>query len=775
MFAPMFRRLFSHHRAAAILCTLIAAACTTPTRPPAAPALATLEFAGSQEAVQQLDQEIASAGNDPLKLAPIAERLVRLVRDPNTTLAGRQAASERLRAFPASLVLRDDATRTAFVTMLRDEQQVDFARLALDRIPGTEIDALYLQALPNLGASRARLGVIQSIGNRRIHGAVDALSPLLNGDDYETAASVAKALGQIGTTESLRMLERAPVRDSSVVVEARLNAAHRIGGSDALAVYHEIFESSAAPANLRGAALRGLFDLEPDHVAQRLVDAIGAGDAVITPVAIEAISSQAAPNLIPTLAPKLPTWTERAQVAVIAGLGRRHDPAAIPLLSDAAENGSEEVKVAALTALGELPGNADVAALLARHAAVEDQAEARAAKASLARLAGPGVDEKIVAGVAAGDEAQRVVYIEQLAARYTTSSMPLLLNLRNDPSVAVRVAALGSLAELASGEAQGALLAWATAATDRNEQSRAIRAVAATTLRNRDVEARAQPVVQAIDAADNATALKLLPILGRIGGTNAADAAARLALRSDASLASPAIGSLARWPDAGGLSALVMVAEKTTRPDDRVAALGKLTDELQRRFEVSSADLIRIVPRALAVANTDGMRRDLVYLLGRCSEPEAQTLAQKYKREPALAAEASDAVLAIRSNREGQPDLRGSGNSDRLKSILDGKPNTRAYVPTKPDQWIELDFKSTRPFRHLRIEGDTNLENYPERLEIFVTDDDKNPGKALAVAGGRPGKIEITLPRGTRGKHLILRQTGTREEGVWVISELFFD
>jgi HEAT repeat protein len=659
--------------------------------------------------------------------------------------------------------------------MLRDEQQVDFARLALDRIPGTEVDALYLQALSNLGSGRARLGVIQSIGNRKISNAVDAIAPLLSASDYEAAAASAKALGQIGSAEALRALERAPVRDSSIVVEARLNAAHRIGGSDALAVYHEISESSAAPANLRGAALRGLFDLEPDHVAQRLVDAIGAGDPVIAPVVIEMVATQTAPNLIPTLADKLPTWTERAQVAVIAGLGRRGDPAAIPLLSGAAEHGSDEVRVAALTALGELPGNADIAALLAQHALAEEQTEVRAARASLARLNGPGVDEKIVAGATAGDEAARVVYIEALAARYTTSATPLLLNLRNDSSVAVRVAALGSLAELAPIDAQGALLAWAISATDRNEQSRAIRAVASATLRNRDVEVRAQPVVQAIDSADSATALKLLPILGRIGGTNAADAAARLALRTDATLAGPAITSLARWPDAGGMVGLVSIAEKTTRTPDRAAALEKLSDELQRRFEISSTDLIRIVPRALAVATETELRRNLVYVLGRCSEPAALTLAQKFKRETALAEDASDAVLAIRSNREGPPALRGPGNPDRLKAILDGKPNTRAYIPAKAGQWIELDFKSTRPFRHLRIEGDANLDTYPERLEILVTDDDKNPGKALAVAGGRPGKIELTLPRGTRGKHLILRHTGTREEGNWVISELLFD
>ena len=110
----------------------------------------------------------------------------------------------------------------------------------------------------------------------------------------------------------------------------------------------------------------------------------------------------------------------------------------------------DAVRAAAITALGHLPGSSEIALLLAGIAAGDKPEDARLARQSLSRLNGPGVAETVIAQATNGEQPIRVVFLEQLASRNVTSSVPLLLNTRHDPNAAIRSAALGSLAEIAS-------------------------------------------------------------------------------------------------------------------------------------------------------------------------------------------------------------------------------------------------------------------------------------------------------------------------------------
>ena len=60
------------------------------------------------------------------------------------------------------------------------------------------------------------------------------------------------------------------------------------------------------------------------------------------------------------------------------------------------------------------------------------------------------------------------------------------------------------------------LLDWTLAATDANEQNRALRALVTLTLRNPMIATRGAPVYAAIESASAEAALRLLPALGRI-------------------------------------------------------------------------------------------------------------------------------------------------------------------------------------------------------------------------------------------------------------------
>lgn len=761
--------------------------------------LQSLAYDGLQQPLETLDHDIAAAGNDPAKFAPIAHRLIALLHSPATTFAARQAICQRLGEFPAALLTPDEA-RPVFAAMLADEKQIDLARLALERVPGEQIDKLFLQvldiytpgmrvelvdpaflqalqnSLKNSASAPLRLALVQSTGNRHLTAAIPLLAPLLKENDPAVATAAAKALSQIATHAALDALNTAPDPTAPFIVEAKLTVAHALPAPDATQIFLDIRQTPKIAANLRAAALHGLLTTEPETAPSRIVTALQSDDAIQRPVVLEATATHPAKNLTHILASELPGFDAPTQAAVIAALGRRGDPAATRTIAAAANHSDPSVRAAAIVALGELPGTPDTATLLASIIAKGDPADAKLARQSLARLNGPGVADTIATGAtsAAAAPALRIVFLEQLAARDMTESVPLLFQTRSDPDAAIRAAALGSLAELAPASAQPAILDWARAAADPTEQSRALRALASVSLRNSDTAARARPIIDAIDHAPPALAARLLPILPRLADPASAACAAHLAQLDDPDLSSAAIATLARWPDATGLDPLIAVTEHAPRESVRAAAAQAALRFLEQNRRLPSAELAAMIGRLLDAAREDPPRIQLLRLLGRGRDDTALALAEKFQRDSALAAEANDAALAIRANRAGPPSLRASDHTGQLTTILDGNLGTHWAVAATAGQWLELDFHSTRPIHRLTLDQAGGPDDFPPHYEIFITDDPQNPGPARASGSGQPKKTIIDLTA-ARGRYVIIRQTATRNGGFWRISELLVD
>lgn len=750
----------------------LAAACNTP--PTASSAdLASLAFDGSQAPVEALDREIAAAGHDRAELRALAQRLVTTLRSSDATFAARQAIAQRLGVLPADALLQDAAAAT-FTAMLADPAEFELARLALERVPGAAVDTVFLNALPN-ATGTARLAIVQSLGNRRVAAAVSPLTSLLRDDNPDLDLAAAKALGQIGTAEALAALSAAPGSAEPSLIEARLTAADRLGGARAASTYSEISDAAGAPPHLRAAALRSLLALEPSAAPARVTRALAGDDAVLKAAVIEAIADLPAHELVPALTGALDSFDAPTQVAVIAALARKGDARAVPALASTTRHSDPDVRDAAIAALGHLEGNPDIARLLAEIIATAGSDAARIARPSLARLNGPGVADTILTAARTAGAPQRTIYIEQLASRYMIDAIPALLQMRTDSDAAVRGAALSALGEIAPASQQIALLAWTLAATAPDEQARALRALASVSLRNPNVDDRARPIINAVADADAALALRLLPVLPRLGGAASADAVGALALRDHPALANAALSTLSRWSDHTALPPLLNVAEKAASETARAAAVQSAIRFLERYRALSPADLSSTLGRLLEVARDESARQRLVYLLGRGSDDAALALATKLQADPLLATEAAAARSVIAANRAGPPSLNASSGLNQLKNITDGKTNTQWSTAAEPGKWIEIDFKLTRPIRQVILDQSGIPENTPEQLELFVTDDLQNPGPARASATGTITKTVIDFPPGTQGRYLVMRHTGERVSGWWTISDLYVD
>ena len=212
-------------------------------------------------------------GTDSTVLIPI-ERAVMEVLGNETA---RAALEKRLVAYLAStypsvtrsfvcrqLVLIGSAAAVPAVTpLILDDELSVHARNALEHIPGPESEKALRDALGQ-AKGRTRIGVINSVAARRDAVSTPVLIKVL-GEDPQSAAAAAKALGEIGTPEATKALAAArgkgPTLVQQAVVDGTLIGADRLVAtgqrSQAITLLEGLTEASE-PEHVRLAARRML-------------------------------------------------------------------------------------------------------------------------------------------------------------------------------------------------------------------------------------------------------------------------------------------------------------------------------------------------------------------------------------------------------------------------------------------------------------------------------------------------------------------------------------
>ena len=732
-----------------------------------------LDYSGDQSALAALDRDLNAAGTDLPKLTVMEARLVALLRRTDASIAARQAACQRLGTVWAATGAPSASALELLKAMLVDDRETDIARLTLERTPGAAVDTVLVDAVAKT-TGRIRLGIIQTLTARAPVSAVAALATLLGDQDPATAKAAATALGQISNAAALAALRSAPATVAGLF-EAKLTLARTLPTAECVALLTELQGDTRAAPHQRASALRGLLDREPSSAVPRIIAVLAGTDWTPKQVALEAIFSSRASGLTAALAAQLPTWDVPTQAAVITALARRPDATITAAIVAASQHTAATVRTAAINALGDLPGDTSLVTLLATLGSSDNFEDAKLARASLARLHGPGVSAAVLAGAEKGPAQKRALFIEQIASRNLTEGLPFLHQSRHDPDATIRTAAVGSLGELAPFSDQGLLIEWAAGATDSTEQTRALRSLVSVTLRNPDTAKRALPIYVALEKAAPATVVGLLPVLGRLGGKESAECAARLALSTNATVADAAAAALARWPDRSAQPSLVMVAAKATVASARSAANQAAFRYFERTREVWTAAESSLVTQLLGATTDAAARKKLVILLNRAADKPALALVEKLQSEPALNAAAKTAAQCIAANLAGPPHVRASDSESSAKNLFDGRTATQWRGPVTPGQWIEIDFKQARPLHRLTLDQTGRTGEFPERYDVFVTDDLAKPGKVLVSGAGKANRTIIDLPEGTRGRYVTIKNTAERVDSMWSISELFVD
>ncbi|HEY8993707.1 MAG TPA: discoidin domain-containing protein, partial [Lacunisphaera sp.] len=179
--------------------------------------------------------------------------------------------------------------------------------------------------------------------------------------------------------------------------------------------------------------------------------------------------------------------------------------------------------------------------------------------------------------------------------------------------------------------------------------------------------------------------------------------------------------------------------------------------------------------RALLTLPLDvSSRVGLINVLSLCADQPALDTAKTFLADPATTAAAQDAVDAITSNLSGPPTFAASSSPETASRASDGNMKTFWMAPIVPGEWLRADLHNSRPIRKITLEHAAREWDFPANIDVFVSDDPNQPGEARVQVEGTRYRTIVTLPAGTHGRYLLIRQTGTRS-GPWAIAELLVE
>ncbi|MFH1918518.1 MAG: HEAT repeat domain-containing protein [Planctomycetota bacterium] len=348
----------------------------------------------------------------------------------------------------------------------------------------------------------------------------------------------------------------------------------------------------------------------------------------------------------------LPDLSAEAQVDLLDALGDRQDASARPAVLEMLASQEVAVRAASLRALGGLGGEADVP-LLAGKTAADSEPEKLAARQSLVRMRGDGVNGAVVAAMAEAEPAVRIELLGVLAIRNARETLPSVLESVKDSEASVRLAALSAVRYLAEEKDAAVIVDILKAAEGDAEKRGAELAMLAVASRGR--EDSAEPIIAGLAEADVASRLVLLGGLARAGGPKALSAIVARLSDDEEAVRDQAVRMLSIWPDPAVTPHLLEIVKTDESLRHQVLAIRGLV-RLAGPQDDQPADLERLT-EAMSLAKRPEEKRLVLGVLGGVGTLPALDLATSAPDDTALADEAGlAAVMIAETMKEGDKD-----------------------------------------------------------------------------------------------------------------------
>ncbi len=731
--------------------------------------IATYDWGQSRENLTVVADLVTASAASPEQRDELATKLAGVL-STDATYACKQFVCRQL-----SLIAGENQV-SALAPLLTDEKMSDMARYALEQVRVQAVDEALLDALPKAKDS-AKLGIINSMGERRDSMPVDALAGLIGDGDAKVAEAAIAALGKIGGAKAAEALGTAAgspgplaeaAADAYLLCGDALQAAGK--GKAAAAIYDAMYSDENQPGRIRVAALEGLLTAEGGKGVDLVIAALSSGDPEMRGVAAGLVRELPDPNATKAFAKQVAKSEAPVQVLLLTALADRGDKAALPAITQAAESGEGEVRAAALAALGKV-GDASSIGLLARAAASGEGDAQAVAQRSLEALSDPKANAVMMDALQDDDAKIRAELIRALTARGVSDAVPNLLETAKDPDPAVRAASLKALGVLGGTDDLAplvALLVAAEADAERGEAGKAIVAVA----RKGHVPAAVTAVQAALPTATaSEPQAALLTLLGQIGDDAGLDNVRAGVKSGDAAVQDAAIRALAAWPTATPLDDVFALAENAGREVHCILALRGAIRMLGMGSDRTGEESLALYQKAMGLATRPDEKKMALAGMADVGVSQVLEVVKQYADDPELKAEAEKALDKIRSRSY---TASASHNGGNVGKALDKDPGSRwdTGAVQKGGEWFMVDLGwEDMVVTKIVLDSKGSSGDYPRGYKVYLSNNKDDMGDPVAEGKGETPVLEIAL-KPKLGRYLKIEQTGSSDGLFWSIHEL---
>jgi HEAT repeat protein len=542
--------------------------------------------------------------------------------------------------------------------LLPDEKLSHYARFGLEPIPDPSVDDALRSATTKLKGGLL-VGVINSIGIRRDAQAINRLKQLMGDSNPAVAAAAASALGRIGTPEAITILTAAlggPESSRPAVADALLTAADQFltagKKAEAAAIYGALRKADL-PKHIQIAALHGVVRAGESQSVSLLAECLGSEDKAMVRVALRMAQEINSPEVTEMImeALELPdaagsTAPHPRQVLLIHTLGHLGQPAALPVIIEAARSPARDIREAAVQVLGKVGDASAVGILLS---AMNDEGGlSQAAFHSLTKLEGDEVDAAIVKALDGADGETRVLLIQLVGERGISAALPAVKQAANDADPQVAVAAIRALGTTVGADELSILIDRLVKPRSPDEAAAANEALKKALLRMPDRDAAAGKLLAAVPRASSETRLALLDLLGVVGGPTALQGVAAAVREGNDELQDAATRVLGGWmtPD---VAPVLLDLAKSGSAKYKVRTLRGYI-RIIRQFGLPDDERLAMCREAIEAATRDQEKQLVLDALTRIASAASMEMIAAHLDDPNLKEAAAAAAVTLGEN-----------------------------------------------------------------------------------------------------------------------------
>jgi HEAT repeat protein len=553
-----------------------------------------------------------------------------------------------------------DEAVPALAPLLEDERLASWARIALEAIPGSAPDEALREAAGKLHGTLL-VGVINSIGVRRDAGSVRLLTRELKDPDAQVASAAAVSLGKIGGRAAAKALKRAlpkapePVRPA--IAEGCIRCAENFLAdakpAEAVNLYDAVREASL-PRERILEGIRGAILARGSAGIPLLLEQLNSNDRDYFNIGLRVARDLPGSAATEAVASEFRQATPERQPPLLLALADRGDPAAIPVVTEAARNGGKNLR---LVAIDILDRSGDVSALpVLLGDATDDDAEiSDASLAALTRMAGNDVDAKLLARLPDSSGRMRRALMTLAARRGIEKALPLVVESVGDSDAETRGAAIDALTFLGGGN-EVAELAQALEKCKIPAERGHIEGVLVT-LSGRVGSSCVPPLLSLLQNGAVEDRKAALPALVAAGGSDALAAIVAGTGDQDASFQDAAVRALCDWPnswpeDEAVAGPLLHTAQTDGNSSHQILAMRGYLQFLLGDEKLDKDDKLAKLREIMPLLQRPEEKITAIAVLQGIPLPAALDLLAGFASEPAIANDACAALIqAATQNR----------------------------------------------------------------------------------------------------------------------------